>query len=50
MARRLARIFTTLALVVGLGAGVSSGPASASSSVPAAPRTAADLITSDWWW
>ncbi len=48
MARRLARIFTTLALVVGLGAGVSNGPASASTSVQPSQNNQISYV--DWWW
>ena len=46
MRRRIARILTALALVVGLGAGISAGPAEA------APPTSHGNITADvdWWW
>jgi hypothetical protein len=48
MARRLARIFTALALVVGFGAGVSSGPAGAASSGPEVQNS--QISSVDWWW
>jgi hypothetical protein len=48
MVRRLARIFTTLALVVGLGAGVSSGAASATPSGPQPQNHQISYV--DWWW
>jgi hypothetical protein len=47
MPRRLARILTALALVVGFGAGISSGPADAA---PAAGRSGAIISDVDWWW